>query len=84
MMMTIDDQMERRETETKYFGYFGLIRGESSARHIRKCPAISCCPVQQAVVVGCDITRSRGSIWKRHEEVIQGSFEGFRGDAALH
>ena len=46
--------------------------------------AISCCPVQQAVVVGCDITRSRGSIWKRHEEVIQGSFEGFRGDAALH
>ena len=48
---------------TKYtFGYFGLIRGESSARHLRKCPAISCCPVQQAVVVGCDITRSRGSI----------------------
>ena len=66
------------------FGYFGLIRGESSARHLRNCPAVSYCPVQQAVVVGCDITRSRGSIWQRHEEVIQGCFEGFRGDAALH
>ena len=56
----------------------------SSAPPEVECPAISCCPVQLAVVVGCDITRSRGSIWKRHEEVIQESFEGFRGDAALH
>ena len=62
--------------------YFGLILWIDSRRVLRS--AISCCPVQQAVVVGWDITRSRGSIWKRHEEVIQGSFEGFRGDAALH
>ena len=28
--------------------------------HFRKCPGVSCCPVLQAVVVGCDITMSRG------------------------
>ena len=40
--------------------YLGFIQGESSARHFRKCPGVSCCPVLQAVVVGCDITMSRG------------------------
>ena len=43
----------------RYLGYLGLIRGESSAQHLRKCPAVSCCPVQQAVVVGR---------WLRHNQ----------------
>ena len=44
-----------------------MIRGKSLARHLRKCPAVSCCSVHQAVVVGCDITRIRvsGSVMRK-------------------
>ena len=42
------------------------------------------CGEGELLAASCVITRNRGSIWQRHEEVIQGSFGGFRGDAALH
>ena len=38
------------------------VRGESSAQHLRKCPAISYYPVQQTIVVSCDVTWSRGGV----------------------
>ena len=60
-----------------YFGYFGLIRGESSARHLRKCPAISCCPVQQAVVVGCTYSALFMSVLG--QSAVKWNKEMFRG-----
>ena len=57
--------------------YFGLIRGESSARHLRKCPAISCCPVQQAVVVGCTYSALFMSVLG--QSAVKWTKEMFRG-----
>ena len=43
----------------------------SAAQRLRKCPAISYYPVQQTIVVSCDVTWSRGSVRKRHQEVVE-------------
>ena len=49
----------------------------------RKCPAISYYPVQQTIVVSCDVTWRRLSVRKRHQEFIGYSFESLNESSEL-